>query len=103
VNKDKAVRIHAKRRLGERFGVFANRNVIQDVVRQIQNGTAVFAGRQSVRKTCWKVLVDGKPMIAVYDKQRKTVLTFLPPEDIRFKHLLLEGLSSEGDPTPVEM
>jgi hypothetical protein len=94
--QDKAVRIHAKRRLGERFGVSANRNVIQGVVRQIQSGTAVFACRQSVRKTCWKVLVDGKPMIAVYDKERKTVLTFLPPEDIRFKFLLPGELPVEG-------
>lgn len=75
MNKRKAQRIHAMRRGLERIGVLPN---ISALVRQIQTGQAQFVRRQSNRVTHWRMEIAGKPVIAVYDKRRKMIVTFLP-------------------------
>lgn len=74
------LRIHAKRRAAERFGLDLNREKLQAIVKEIQSGTADFVDRQSCTVTRYRVVVDGVPVIAVYDKKRKAVRTVLPPE-----------------------
>jgi len=86
--KTHACRIHAKRRAAERYGVAVNRAALREVTRQIQSGEAAFVEKQSLRLSCFLVVIDGRKMIAIYDRVRKTAVTFLPREDKRYGRLL---------------
>ena len=77
--KTAACRIHAKRRALQRHGVDINRATLRDIVAQIQSGRARFLGRDSLRTSRWRVAAAGRPMTVVYDRERKTVVTVLPP------------------------
>jgi len=41
----------------------------------------VFVERQSHRITVWDLNFKGKEVRVVYDNQRKSIVTFLPPKD----------------------
>jgi hypothetical protein len=55
-----------------------NRHDLRSFVQQIQAGEATFLGRQSNRTSVWLVTFRGNACRVVYDKQRKTIVTFLP-------------------------
>jgi hypothetical protein len=74
-SKAKAQKRHALHRSVERFGVAFD---FDEAIRKIQAGKAQFVRRQSLRVTMWKVEMAGKEVIAVYDKQRKTIVTVMP-------------------------
>lgn len=75
--KKKAQKIHASRRLEQRYGIDGFSG-ISEAIRKIQSGEAEFIKRHSLRVTIWAIQMDNQEVIAVYDKQRKMIMTFLP-------------------------
>ena len=80
LNKTKCQRAHAKRRANQRYGLSLNRDKLNAMVRLIQEGKCTFIERQSNRVTVFSLLFEGLTFPVVYDKQRKTIVTVLPPE-----------------------
>lgn len=78
--KLKDVIYHAKKRAWERFGLSLNNDNINDIVKVIQKNEAKFIDRESLRVSRWLLDVSGVTVVAVYDKTRKTIITFLSPE-----------------------
>ena len=77
VSKHKTIKKHAKERAGERFGIIFDQKTHDEVIKIIQDGKAKFVERQSNRITLFDVFIDGKECRVVYDKERKTIVTFL--------------------------
>ncbi len=73
---------HALRRFSCRFDRDLSIKEYQNIVNLIQSGKAELVDRQSNRITRWKVQIEDINAIAVYDKIRKAVVTFLLPEMI---------------------
>lgn len=71
--KKQAERIHAQRRLAERFGNIS----VKDVKQAIKSGQSKFIKAQSNRVIHRAVEIHGVKMIAVWDKRRKEVITVL--------------------------
>ena len=79
MNKEQSQRIHARKRLRERFGIAISEEQYAQLVRNIQNSSkATFIRRQSQRVTLWEIEIEKKIMVAVYDKWRKTIVTCFP-------------------------
>lgn len=81
--KKLAKRVHAQRRLEERYGVSLSGKAYKEVVRCITystrtNPTANLIERQSQRVSVWEVPYNGNMLKAVYDQYRKEIVTFLP-------------------------
>lgn len=75
-SKKHCQRIHAKKRLSDRYDVSINRHQMRDLTKRISSNTFIF--KQSHRVTLHLIPHEGKLLFAVYDKQRKTIVTFLP-------------------------
>lgn len=90
---------HARQRAEQRFNLIVNHAEMKVVVKDIQNGQAIFVDRQSCRVTRWVVRVKGVKVVAVYDSKRKSVATFLTLEmvarDMR-KHGVTWAAGPEG-------
>jgi hypothetical protein len=84
--------VHAKRRGLERYQIEATENDLRHIVNLIQKNKATFVSRQSLRVSIWDVGVDfgtgDKTVRVVYDRDRKTIVTFLPMDDERGDHAL---------------
>jgi hypothetical protein len=80
MSKAAAQRKHAKRRAFERLGLDVGQRTLDAMVSDIQSGNAKFLRRQSLRITVWKVECQERPCAAVYDKDRKTIVTVMPLE-----------------------
>jgi len=78
--KKHAQRVHAVRRAAERYGLSMNHRKLRILVDDIQKGRGEFVRRQSHRVSIWRIDVEGHSVRVVYDKLRKTIVTFLPPE-----------------------
>jgi hypothetical protein len=76
-------RIHAKRRLEERFGFTVNRHEFRELVQQITSGKAEHLESQSNRVSIKAVTFKGKKIAVAYDKSRQTIITFLPDEALQ--------------------
>jgi hypothetical protein len=70
---------HAQRRLRERYDVWIDEKEYEQMILDIQKQKGEFLGYESNSRTHW--LINGY-LIAVYDKTRKSIATFLPPEAI---------------------
>ena len=85
--KENAQRQYAGLRAGVRYGVTLSPVENEQLVERIQKREGVeFLERQSKRVTVWLINHDGAEIPAVYDKQRKTIVTVLPPsylDDLR--------------------
>jgi hypothetical protein len=88
-SKASAQYLHAKRRAAERYGVILDKDMYQQLCRDIQENRGECLGKQSNRLTVWRINViattdfgDQVPTTAevVYDKQRHRIVTFLPRE-----------------------
>ena len=78
-NKAQAQRIHAKKRALERYDLDLNREKLEEIVKRIQSGVGIrMVLRQSLRISHYEMTVQEKLVRVVYDRQRKTVVTFLP-------------------------
>lgn len=78
--KTEAQNKHAKQRAMERYGIDLNRHKREQIIRMIQNGQAECVRKQSLRVSIFSVQFEDKEVIVVYDKQRKTLASFLPIE-----------------------
>lgn len=81
LTKKQSEAIHAKLRAIERYGVSLNNRDLEIIVGRIKNGNSKTIEKQSNRVSVHKVEYQGVEMIAVYDKHRKMIITFLPKED----------------------
>lgn len=80
-NKHISQKKHAIRRCNQRLGFLLSDNEYDTLVQSIQDGNATFHSKQSNRISRFKLDIRGVEAIAVYDKHRKTIVTFLT-EDI---------------------
>jgi hypothetical protein len=70
---------HAKKRLLERYGVGLTRELYEEMISKIQNHKALHLLKESNYRCHY--LVDDQ-YIAIFDKRRQAISTFLPPEAI---------------------
>lgn len=87
-SKKVAQRIHARRRLQERYNISLNRHQIRDIVAMVKNAKGVKTiSRQSLRTSVKEVTYQGHLLRFVYDHNRGTIVTFLPlPESQQENH-----------------
>lgn len=80
--QDKAItlRRHFKSRLLERYGLQATNEDIQKYVQMIQEGRGKMVMKQSLRVSVWDLSVNEKTIRVAYDKNRKELITALPPD-----------------------
>ena len=76
---------HAMRRFKERFGIELTSSQYKGAIRKIQSGKAKFIERQSVSVTVFKIIVCGIEVVAVYDKSRGRIVTFLTEDMIHIE------------------
>ena len=76
-NKHIAQKKHALRRCYERLGYDLSEKEYQDALKSIQNGTASFKEKQSNRVSLFQLDIRGTEVLAAYDKERKTIITFM--------------------------
>lgn len=93
MSKSKSQISHFKKRCASRIGFELSDNTIQIIVRGIQGTISkeelfnnrisdiVFLEAQSNRITKWQMKYNEKIYHVIYDKQRKTMVTILFPEE----------------------
>ena len=79
-SKSASQEIHALRAAKKRYGVDLGLLGMCEIRDQIQGGHSRCLERQSNRVTVHEVVWEGTAMVAVYDSQRHTLVTFLPPD-----------------------
>jgi hypothetical protein len=79
VNKKRALRVHAKRRAKTRYGLTINKFRRRQIVCLIQGEKGRFLKRHSRRVSEWEIVFEGKKLRLLYDRNRKEIITFLPP------------------------
>lgn len=77
-SKAKAQRRHLRRRIGERLGIEIDVSTMRRIVREIRSGSAAFVERQSNRVSVFRSAVADKPVIVVYDRKTKQIVTAWP-------------------------
>ncbi len=78
-SKASAQYLHAKKRASERYGITLTKDSYRVLCKMIQDGQGKCLGKQSNRLTVWKLQLAEFPVNVVYDKERHTIVTFLPP------------------------
>lgn len=82
---------HALRRAYERYGLRLTEHHLRDLVKRIQNNEAQYVVAQSLRIAVFDATVPNPhptpandcvlcPVRVVYDRDRKTIVTFLHPD-----------------------
>lgn len=83
-SKRKAQRKHLSRRLWERFGVQYTQQLESEWVRLIKQGRVRMIDKQSNRVSVYEIPIRNGDDLgfahAVYDKERKSIVTVLYPE-----------------------
>lgn len=79
-SKTDAEKKHAMRRFAQRFPRELTSLEYDFLVKHIQDGKAKFIEKQSNRVSVFQVKINEVTAIAVYDKSRKTIITFLNEE-----------------------
>ena len=74
-------RIHAKKRILERYGIVLNQDSFFELVKQIRNQIAKFVKRESSCRTQWIVYINGQEVPVIYDNNKRTIVTFLPTNE----------------------
>lgn len=83
MNKTNSCRIHARKRALERYNLEVDRKLLNWFAGQIKSNKAIFFRRKSNRVTNWIVKYNNENYLVSYDKQRKTIITFLPKEKMK--------------------
>jgi hypothetical protein len=78
VNKKQSLRVHAKKRAKERYGLDLNRTQLQEIIGKCRNGSAKLLRHHSLRVREFLVAWQGLELRVLYDKLRKEIITFLP-------------------------
>lgn len=76
-DKGRAQTAHALRRASQRLGLTLNESDLHKVIKDIQSGKYKCVEVQSNRVSKFKVTIKEVEVVAVYDKLRKTLVTFL--------------------------
>lgn len=82
ITKANSLLRHSKRRASERYGLNIGRAGLWEIVNIIRSGRAIFVRKETNRVSEWKVEYSGVSMRVIYDRRRKMVVTFLPPDDL---------------------
>lgn len=78
--KAKRQKAHARRRANERYGIHLGQHQYDEMCRMIRhNEKCKFLDKQSNRVSLFALNYEGEWLPVVYDKQRHTVVTVLPP------------------------
>lgn len=80
LTKSAAQEMHALRAAQKRYGVDVGLLGICEIRDQIQDGSSRCLEKQSHRVSIHQVQWRGTTMIVAYDTNRKTLVTFLPPD-----------------------
>jgi len=68
---------HFRLRAQERLGYALREEEIAELLRKIQAGEAELITRPSARLVLWRVLVNGRSMVAVYDLETDELVTLM--------------------------
>lgn len=68
---------HAIQRARQRFDLVMSESDITRIIEMIQAGRCKHIEKQSRRVSMFQVMLDQQVLYAAYDKQRKTIATFL--------------------------
>ena len=79
VTKRTCQKLHAYRRIEQRFGITLSRDEYDDLCAQIRCGRTKGV-RETNRVAHHTVKIRGQTMVAVYDRQRESIVTFLTLE-----------------------
>jgi hypothetical protein len=78
LDKTRALRMHAKRQALLRYGIELSDDELRHVANLVRRGEGLFVSRKSLRVSCWRVFLEGREMVVLYDRQRSAIVTFLP-------------------------
>ena len=81
VPKEKTLFKHTRMRFMERYGIFYTKHVHDLLCAKIKKGEGTFIENQSLRVTVWELEYENKKFKVCYDKNRKTLITVLPPPE----------------------
>lgn len=81
MSKARAQTRHARVRALQRYGIELGPAGRAEIIRAIQGGRSTVVERQSRRVTVHDVELEGGVVRVVYDRQRKTLVTFLPSDE----------------------
>jgi len=99
--KSKAIcqRIHAKNRAKERFNISLNRDQLNGLVKDIQDGKFLLLKRESSRVSIYECILQDKVCAIVYDRKRKNIVSFLRREWINsnIKEIFVEIKSFDSN------
>jgi hypothetical protein len=74
-------RRHTQQRLAQRYGLAVSTNDVFLMAKRIAHGHAILIAKQSKQvMQCW-LMHEGVALRLVYDRQQRSILTALPPED----------------------
>lgn len=71
---------HARRRARERYDLNLDPSEVACIVNKILRGESVVLARQSVRVSIHQVHYKDRWLIAVYDRKRRQIASFLPDD-----------------------
>lgn len=71
------LRCHAIQRAKERFNIDLTEQDIIDFSEKIRNGEFKCVGRVSGRRTLWLIQLNYRNVVALYNNDRKTIVTFV--------------------------
>lgn len=74
-----AERSHTQRRLAERYGLVVHSAELFRMAKLIAHGHATLLARQSRHVGHWLLVYEGVPLRLVFDGQRRSLITALPP------------------------
>lgn len=81
-SKKAAQAIHAKKRAAERYNVVLSTSDLDLMVKYIQSGRCNLLQKQTNRVSLFEVDAHGKTYRVAYDRNRHSIITFLPKENI---------------------
>lgn len=70
---------HARIRAKDRYDIDLTEKLHDELVRRIQTGKEWFVTKKGHR-SLWRILIQGKPTIIVYDTDAKCIVTLLKHE-----------------------
>jgi hypothetical protein len=95
--KKKSQKQHAQKRAAQRYGMTVGPQTYNELCKKVQTSSpdCVFLEKQSNRVSMFAVLLEDKWVPIIYDKQRHTIVTFLPEEALEpYRNKLNVGTNS---------
>jgi hypothetical protein len=83
----KILRHHAYIQAASRYNITfteeRRRRVLEMIQENIHDSQCRCIEKQSLRRTLWRVVIDGTVCGVIYDKKHKEIVTFIPSNDSR--------------------